>query len=146
MFTAHSYHTCGDYEDEDAITEVCPSRNQASKQEVPLWGHNTAKSALLWEIRTARRWVFSVGRRLETCQYFFCHKNKIDCKLREISLSACKNQVAIYQLNMFGVAVLGSIPRWTSLYRTESKYPAKPAKMKRAKTTISKRTSVPVLK
>ena len=44
-------------------------------------------------------------------------------------LSACKDQVASYQLNMFGVAVFGSIPRWTSLYRTESKYPANPAKM-----------------
>jgi hypothetical protein len=89
---------------------------------------------------------FLSGKKIGNLPIFFCHKNKIDCKLREISLSACKNQVAIYQLNMFGVAVLGSIPRWTSLYRTESKYPAKPAKMKRAKTTISKRTSVPVLK
>lgn len=36
---------------------------------------------------------------------------------------------ATYQLNMFGVHVFGSIPRWTSLYSTASKYPANPTKM-----------------
>jgi hypothetical protein len=34
-----------------------------------------------------------------------------------------------YQLNMFGVAVDGSMPRCTSLYNVASKYPAKPEKI-----------------
>jgi hypothetical protein len=54
---------------------------------------------------------FLSGKKIGNLPIFFGHKNTIDCKLREISLSTCKNQVAIYQLNMFGVAVLGSIPR-----------------------------------
>lgn len=57
----------------------------------------------------------------------------------KILLSVCKDQVASYQLNMFGVAVFGSIPRWTSLYRTESKYPANPAKIMGI-TTVTKGT------
>jgi hypothetical protein len=85
-----------------------------------------------------------LSRKIENLP-IFGHQNTIDSKVRQISLPVCKNQVAIYQLNMFGVAVLGSIPRWTSLYRTESKYPAKPGKMMWTKTSISDGTSVPVL-
>lgn len=120
--THHSYQTC--QKEVHILSER--ERERACKKEVhiqrerePWLGHSTSRSELLKANQDGRPQAFSVGRILET---YKGSKKKWQGNNKEKPLHESLMEIQdTNQLNMFGVATDGSMPRWTSSYKVASK-------------------------